>query len=103
MIYPHATEFHLDNPEVCLNLWAYVSEDGHIMRIAGKTYVLQGEDKDKLAALHLLAATDFLSTPWSKVPANFKHMNADSGGIRPPIPEQSGPPVPEQSGPGIPL
>lgn len=28
---------------------------------------------------------------------------AYSGGIRPPIPLQSGPPVPEQSGPGIPL
>jgi type I restriction enzyme S subunit len=29
--------------------------------------------------------------------------SADSGGIRPPIPLQSGPPVPEQTGPGIPL
>jgi len=30
-------------------------------------------------------------------------MPADSGGIRPPIPEQSGPPIPEQTGPVIPL
>lgn len=28
---------------------------------------------------------------------------ADSVGIRPPIPLQSGPPFPEQTGPGIPL
>jgi len=32
-----------------------------------------------------------------------RSLHADSGGIRPPIPLQSGPPVPERSGPGIPL
>ncbi|NTW88115.1 MAG: hypothetical protein HGB26_03110 [Desulfobulbaceae bacterium] len=77
MRYPHATAHDMINPEVCLNLWAYTSEDGLIMRLAGKTYVLQGSDKEKLAVLRLLSATDFLSVLWGKVPANFVQFNPE--------------------------
>ena len=71
MKHRHATAHPLDNPEVVINLWAYSGEDGTILRLAGKTYVMQGTDAEKLDLLRQLAATDFLSAPWHKVPLNF--------------------------------
>lgn len=50
----------LSNPEVCLNLWAYVDEGGYIARVAARAYVLDGDDDDKLSVLHRLAASDFI-------------------------------------------
>ncbi|MDP1958608.1 MAG: hypothetical protein Q8K03_02535 [Methylotenera sp.] len=40
--------YEINNEEVVLNLWAYSDEYGNIQRIAGKAYVLDGEDVDKL-------------------------------------------------------
>ena len=71
MKYRQATGHPLENPEVVINLWAYTGEDGTIMRLAGKSYVMQGSDAEKLVLLRQLAATDFLSAPWHKVPSNF--------------------------------
>lgn len=71
MTHRHATAHPLNNPEVVINLWAYAGEDGTILRLAGKTYAMQGTDAEKLALLRQLAATDFLSAPWHKVPPNF--------------------------------
>lgn len=62
----------LNNPEVVVNVWAYSGEDGTILRLAGKIYVLQGNDAEKLALLRQLAASDFLGATWHKVPASFK-------------------------------
>jgi hypothetical protein len=67
----HATAHPLDNREVVINLWAYSGEDGTILRLAGKTYVMQGTDAEKLWLLRHLAASDFLCAPWHKVPVNF--------------------------------
>ncbi|WP_299160836.1 hypothetical protein [Accumulibacter sp.] len=64
-------------PEVVLNLWAYADEEGYIIRIAGKAYVMDGDDAEKLTLLRHLSATDFLSAPWQKVPQNFTVDNAD--------------------------
>ena len=64
----HASALPLENPEIVLNLWAYSGEDGTILRLAGKTYAMQGTDADKLAVLRQLAKTDFLSASWDKVP-----------------------------------
>lgn len=61
----------LQEPEVVLNLWAYAGEDGYIVRLAGKAYVLEGDDKLKLSLLRSLAATDWLASQWEKVPTNF--------------------------------
>lgn len=61
----------LRRPEVVLNLWAYAGEDGYIMRLAGRFYVLDGEDSEKLSLLRQLATTDFLCATWKKVPSNF--------------------------------
>lgn len=69
----------LNNPEVVVNLWAYSGEDGTILRLAGKTYVLQGNDADKLALLRQLATSDFLGATWHKVPAKFKISHHDYG------------------------
>ena len=77
MRYPHADEYQLQNPEIVLNLWAYASEEGYIMRLAGKSYVLDGSDEDKLRILRKLSATDFLSAIWQKVPENFQLTYTD--------------------------
>ena len=76
MKYRQATGHPLDNPEVVINLWAYSDENGTILRLAGKSYVMQGSDAEKLVLLRQLAATDFLSAPWHKVPSSFtmQHM-----------------------------
>lgn len=77
MKFPKARPRPLNNPEVVLNLWAYADEGGYITRLAGKTYVMDGSDEEKLAQLHALSATDFLSGMWQKVPENFTITNAD--------------------------
>lgn len=61
----------LSNPEVCVNLWAYADEGGYIARVAARAYVLDGDDDDKLLALRLLAATDFLHAEWMRVSKQF--------------------------------
>lgn len=78
----HATARPLDRAEVVINLWAYAGEDGTILRLAGKSYVMQGTDADKLTLLRQLAATDFLSTPWHKVPSNFTIQHTEFGEIK---------------------
>ena len=77
MRYPHAKPLPLNEPEVVLNLWAYADEDGMIIRLAGKAYVMQGSDQEKLALLRQLSPTDFLSVAWAKVPSNFKVIHAN--------------------------
>lgn len=79
MKHRHASARPLDNPEVVINLWAYSGEEGTILRLAGKTFVMQGADAEKLALLRQLAASDFLSAPWHKVPANFTTQDDDRG------------------------
>lgn len=61
----------LSNPEVVANLWVYADEAGYIARVAGKAYVLDGTDREKLDLLQRLAATDFLCAEWMAVPENF--------------------------------
>lgn len=53
-----------ENPEVVFNLWAYLGEDGYIMRLAGKAYVMKGSDTEKLTLLRMLSGSDFLSAQW---------------------------------------
>ncbi len=61
------------NPEVCINLWAYLDEQaGYISRVAGRGYVLTVTDNEKFATLHMLAKTDFLIAPWLPIPKNVK-------------------------------
>lgn len=61
----------LKNPEVVANIWVYTDEAGCVGRIAGKAYVLDGSDREKLELLRRLAATDFLCAEWMPIPANF--------------------------------
>jgi hypothetical protein len=77
MKYKNAQSSALKSSEVVLNLWAYVDKDGYIYRLAGKYYVMDGDDEEKLALLRALSRTDFLSSEWSQVPANFKIINHD--------------------------
>lgn len=63
----------ITNPEVCVNLWAYLDEQtGLIQRVAGRGYVLTGTEQDKLKALKVLAKSDFLNSSWQPVP---QHLN----------------------------
>ena len=78
MQYMKTISHTLQEPEVVLNLWAYAGEDGHIVRLAGKAYVLEGNDKLKLSLLRSLASTDWLASQWEKVPANFT-LNGQEG------------------------
>ena len=64
-------------PEVVLNLWAYADIAGNIFRLAGKAYVMDGGDEQKLDLLRQLSATDFLSAPWHKVPEHFSVVQPD--------------------------
>lgn len=71
MTYKKTKEHPLDEPEVALNLWAYTDESGTIMRIAGRTYVVEGTEEQKLSKLRALSGSDFLAAAWFKVPKNF--------------------------------
>jgi hypothetical protein len=50
MKYKNAQSLAQKSPEVVLNLWAYVDEDGYIYRLAGKYYVMDGDDEEKFTA-----------------------------------------------------
>jgi hypothetical protein len=67
-----------DRPEVCINLWYFMDEtSGVIYRTSGRAYALCGTDEEKLAALNLLAATDFHVAQVFKIPPNFKVTTPD--------------------------
>jgi hypothetical protein len=67
----------LSNPEVVANLWVYADEAGYIARVAGKAYVLDGTDREKLDLLRRLATTDFLCAEWIAIPDNFGVIGPD--------------------------
>ena len=73
--------YNIVNQEVVLNLWAYSDEQGNIQRLAGKAYVIDGEDPHKLNLLKQLSCTDFLSTKWYPVPKNF-NLSSEHGNIK---------------------
>jgi hypothetical protein len=74
MKYLRSNPVPLQNPEAVLNLWAYEDEAGYIFRLAGKAYVMDGNDAEKLSFLRQLSSTDFLSCAWHKVPPNISVM-----------------------------
>ena len=50
------------NSELALNLRAYLDQrKGMVYAIAGKAYALMGNEQEKLAVVHQLAPTDYLS------------------------------------------
>jgi len=65
------------NPEACVNPWAYADEADYIARSAARSSVLDGDDADKLAVLHQLAATDFLHAKWMGVSMQFVISHPD--------------------------
>jgi hypothetical protein len=72
----------LSNPEVVANIWVYADEAGNVARVAGKAYVLDGSDRDKLDLLRRLAATDFLCAEWIPIPENFGVIGQDGERLR---------------------
>ncbi len=77
MEYKKTKAYTAQSSEVVLNLWAYADEAGYVVRLAGRAYVMDGDDGEKLALLKMLAKTDFLSASWQKVPANFTLNGSD--------------------------
>lgn len=82
MKHQHAIAHPLKYPEVVINLWAYAGEDGTILRLAAKIYVMEGSDAEKLALLRQLATTDFLSVSWVQVASNFTIRHAIFGEMK---------------------
>lgn len=72
----------LNNPEVVANIWVYADEAGYLGRVAGKAYVLDGSDREKLELLRRLAATDFLCAEWMPIPENFGVIEPDGERLR---------------------
>jgi hypothetical protein len=72
----------LDNPEVVANIWVYADEAGYVARLAGKAYVLDGSDREKLDLLRQIASTDFLSAEWMPIPENFGVIGDDGERLR---------------------
>lgn len=68
----------LKTPEAVLNLWAYVDDGGYIFRLAGKAYVMDGNDSEKVSLLRQLSKTDFLSAPSHRVPSSFNLIDSDN-------------------------
>jgi hypothetical protein len=65
-------ETETDGPEVVVNLWYLVDEEtGLIYRLAGRAYVLAGDDEWKLSVLKALSANDHLTAQSFKVPKRF--------------------------------
>jgi hypothetical protein len=77
-----ASPRELKNPEVVANLWVYSDEAGYVGRLAGKAYVLDGTEREKLDLLRQLAATDFLSAEWMPIPENFGVTNHNGERLR---------------------
>lgn len=67
----------LRNEEVAVNLWVYSDEEGYVRRVAGRIYVVDGTDSEKLASLRKLAGTDFLAARWERVPDRFDVISPD--------------------------
>ncbi len=82
MQYKKAISQTLQEPEVVLNLWAYSGEDGYIVRLAGRAYVMEGDDRLKLSLLRSLSKTDWLAAQWEKVPANFNLSGPDGQSMK---------------------
>lgn len=59
-------------PEICVNLWAYTAPDTRqVQRIAGRMYVLLGDEDEKLRTLSTLAFTDNSIATWTAVPEHL--------------------------------
>lgn len=77
-----ANPYLLGNPEVVANIWVYADEAGYVARVAGKAYVLDGSDREKLDLLKRLSASDFLSAEWMPIPENFGVIGPDGERLR---------------------
>jgi hypothetical protein len=66
------------NPELVVNLWAiYDASIGVVYNVAGRAYNVTGTDKEKLAFLKKLSATDYVTSTRYKVPNNFRVVYPD--------------------------
>ena len=72
----------LSNPEVVANIWVFADEAGYFGRVAGKAYVLDGTEREKLDLLRRLAASDFLCAEWMPIPENFGVIGPDGERLR---------------------
>lgn len=77
-----ASPHPLSKPEIVANLWVYADEAGYVSRVAGKVYVLDGSDREKLDLLRRLSATDFLSAEWMQIPENFAVIGPHGESLR---------------------
>ena len=66
------------NAELVINLWAiYDASTGLVNSLAGRAYNIHGSDKEKLALLKNLSATDYVTAKRYNVPKRFKVVCPD--------------------------
>jgi len=53
-----------------------MADNGTILRLAGKVYVLEGTKAENLVLLRQLSRKDFLSAPWHEVPFKVRKVVA---------------------------
>jgi hypothetical protein len=61
----------LDNPEIILNLWLVLDENGFVYSLRARCYIGAGTDEEKLAFLRPLAESDYLIAKAFAVPERF--------------------------------
>ena len=61
----------MPDPEVAVNLWYVVDEEGVIYSLRAKAYALDGSDEDKLGFLRERALWDYLVAKPFEIPARF--------------------------------
>lgn len=61
----------IQNSELAINLWVYSDDYGNALRVAGKAYIIDSDDSNKIKALTDQSSTDYLSVQPFPVPEHF--------------------------------
>lgn len=64
----------MSSPEIILNLWYVIDDEGMIYSLRARCYVHSGTDEEKLAFLRSFAETDYLIAQPFSIPEEF-HTN----------------------------
>jgi len=68
----------MSEPEVILNLWYVIDDEGLIYSLRGRCYVHSGTEEEKLAFLRSFAETDYLVAQPFPIPKGF-HIHLVGG------------------------
>lgn len=75
----------MSSPEIILNLWYVIDDEGLIYSLRARCYVHSGTDEEKLAFLQECAETDYLIAQSFPIPERF-HTTIHNGDISEKVP-----------------